>query len=429
VESAASGLLTGLETARELSGQPPADFPRKRRSARWRFMSAAACGRLSAMNINFGIISPLEYKVRARETKTRPYRSAHSKLLAGMQRGYQLKIIIDGMGGDNAPDEIVKGAAEACEELGVEIILTGKGRICSGSSKMGWKELPKGMQIANATEEIAMDEDPVAAIREKKDSSLSVGLSMLRDGYGDAFVSAGSTARAQRGDADRQKESGGSAALHWRPCCRHGKGRPAHRLRGQRRVHAGIPAAVCLHGDLLCRTGDEDHPPRVGLLISARSASGRICRSTLRAAGSRGEGRSVNFIGNVESKGVMQGECDVVVADGYTGNIMLKAVEGTASFLIREIKNVFMASAGTKLAALMVKKRFAELKERMDADRVGGTALLGISKPVIKAHGSSNAAALKGAVRQAVRSVEAAVAQDIENNIDRMKIPDPTDKI
>ena len=170
--------------------------------------------------------------------------------------------------------------------------------------------------------------------------------------------------------------------------------------------------------------------PRVGLLnIGTERIKGTDLQieayNLLEAAAKDG---SINFIGNIESKSVMFGECDVVVTDGYTGNILLKSVEGTASFLMREIKNILMKNALTKFAALLIKKHLKVLKERMDADKVGGTALLGIAKPVIKAHGSSNAAALKNAVFQAMTAVSAGIAEDIQNNIERMKIEEKVEK-
>jgi glycerol-3-phosphate acyltransferase PlsX len=336
------------------------------------------------------------------------------------------------MGGDNAPNEIVKGAVEACEEFGIEVILTGKGEdILRALEKLGRKELPKGMEIANATEVIAMDEDPVTAIREKKDSSMSVGLAMLRDGHGDAFISAGSTGALLSGATLIVK-----------------------RIRGIRRAALAPVLPVTEKGVLLidCGANAECTPeyllqfaymgafyaervmriakPRVGLLnIGTERIKGTELQiaayDLLEAAAKDG---SITFVGNVESKSVLLGECDVVVADGYTGNILLKAVEGTALFFLREVKSVFMTNAVTKLAALLTKRHFIGLKERMDADKIGGTALLGISKPVIKAHGSSKAGAVKGAVRQAMKSVEASVTEDILSNIERMKIPDSADK-
>lgn len=343
-----------------------------------------------------------------------------------------MKIIVDAMGGDNAPYEIVKGAIQACEAYDVEIILTGKGEdILRSLEKMGRKELPRGIEIAHASEVVEMCEDPVAAIREKKDSSMAVGLAMLRDGAADAMVSAGSTGALLTGATLIVK-----------------------RIRGIRRAALAPVIPVTEKGLLLidCGANTECTPeyllqfafmgsfyaesvlkinkPRVGLLnIGTERIKGTPLQleayNLLEEASRDG---AINFIGNIESKSIMQGECDVVVSDGYTGNILLKSIEGTASFLMREIKQAFMKNALTKLAALLMKKQFTALKERMDADKVGGTALLGISKTVVKAHGSSNADALKSAVWQAIRTVNASVADDIQNNIERMKVAESVEK-
>lgn len=344
-----------------------------------------------------------------------------------------MKIIVDAMGGDHAPDEIVKGAIQACEAYDVEIILTGRGEdILRSLEKMGRKELPRGIEIAHASEVIEMCEDPVAAIREKKDSSMAVGLAMLRDGAADAMVSAGSTGALITG-----------ATLIIK------------RIRGIRRAALAPVLPVTEKGVLLidCGANSECTPeyllqfafmgsfyaesvlkinkPRVGLLnIGTERIKGTPLQiEAYRLLEEASRDGAFNFIGNIESKSVMLGECDVVVADGYTGNILLKSIEGTASFLMREVKQAFIKNALTKFAALLVKKHFAALKERMDADKVGGTALIGISKTVVKAHGSSNADALKSAVGQAIRTVNASVADDIQKNIERMKVAEPAEKI
>ncbi len=343
-----------------------------------------------------------------------------------------MKIIVDAMGGDNAPDEIVKGAVEACQAYNVELILTGKVEtILRSLEKMGLKELPKCIQVANASEVVAMCDDPVAAAREKKDSSMSVGLRMLRDGNGDAFVSAGST-----------------GALLTASTLTVG------RVKGIRRAALAPVLPVTEKGAVLidCGANAECTPeyllqfafmgafyadrvlkidkPRIGLLNigTEENKGGELQRAAHALLTEAAQGGAFNFVGNVESKGAMLGECDVIVADGYTGNILLKAIEGTAAFIMREIKASFMKNALTKLAALMVKGEFSSLKARLNADSVGGTALLGIAKPVIKAHGSSNAASIKNAIRQAVASVDAAVADDIRANIDRMKVTDISEK-
>jgi glycerol-3-phosphate acyltransferase PlsX len=344
-----------------------------------------------------------------------------------------LKIIVDAMGGDNAPDEIVKGAIEACESMGIEIILTGRGEeILRSLEKMGRKELPKGIEIAHASEVISMEEDPVAAVREKKNSSMVVGLNMLRDGVGDAMVSAGSTGALLSGSTVIVKRIRGIRRAALAPVLPFGD-------KGVVLIDCGANAECtpeyllqfAFMGSFYAERVLKIEKPRVGLLnIGTERSKGMQLQvdayALLEEAAKDG---SILFVGNVESKSVMTGECDVVVADGYTGNILLKAMEGTATFLFRELKGVFMKNALTKLAALLVKKHLGSVKERMDADKIGGTALLGISKPVIKAHGSSKAAALRSAVFQAVRTVNAHIADDITSNMDRMKIEEKTEKI
>ena len=343
-----------------------------------------------------------------------------------------MKIIVDAMGGDHAPDEIVKGAIDACQTWGIEIILTGRGEdILRSLEKMGRKELPRGIEVAHASEVISMDEDPVTAIREKKDSSLAVGLAMLRDGAGDAFVSAGSTGALLSGSTLIVKRIRGIRRAALAPVLPFGE-------KGVVLIDCGANAEstpeyllqFAYMGSFYAERVLKIEKPRVGLLnIGTENIKGTQLQidayGLLEAASKDG---SIDFVGNVESKGVMVGECDVLVADGYTGNILLKAMEGTASFLMRELKGVFMKNTLTKLAALIVKKHLGSLRERMDADKIGGTALLGIAKPVIKAHGSSNAAALKNAVFQAIRTVDARLADDIAANIERMKIEEKAEK-
>ena len=344
-----------------------------------------------------------------------------------------MKIIVDAMGGDNAPDEIVKGAIDACETLGIEIILTGKGEeILRSLEKMGRKELPKGIEIAHASEVITMEEDPVAAIREKKDSSMVVGLNMLRDGVGDAMVSAGSTGALLSGSTLIVKRIRGIRRAALAPVLPFGE-------KGIVLLDCGANAECtpeyllqfAYMGSFYAERVLQMQKPRVGLLNigTERSKGGQLQTDAFALLEEASKDGSILFIGNVESKGIMTGDCDVLVTDGYTGNILLKAVEGTATFLFRELKGVFLKNTLTKLAALLVKKHLNAVKERLDADKIGGTALLGISKPVIKAHGSSKAAALKSAISQAVRTVNAHIADDITENIDRMKIEEKTEKI
>lgn len=343
-----------------------------------------------------------------------------------------MKIIVDAMGGDNAPDEIVKGAVLACEEYKVDIILTGRGEdILRSLEKMGRKELPRGIEIAHAGDVITMEEDPVTAVREKKDSSMCVGLAMLRDGHGDAMVSAGSTGALLSGSTLLVKRIRGIRRAALAPVLPFNE-------KGLIIIDCGANAECtpeyllqfAYMGSFYAERVLKISKPRIGLLnIGTERIKGTELQieayNLLEEASKDG---SINFVGNVESKSVMQDVCDVVVTDGYTGNIFLKSIEGTASFLMREIKKVFLKNAVTKLAALLIKRNFVELKERMDADKIGGTALLGIAKPVVKAHGSSNAGALKSAIYQAICTVNAGITDDIQKNIEHMKIAEPTEK-
>lgn len=343
-----------------------------------------------------------------------------------------MRIIVDAMGGDNAPDEIVKGAVAAASEYGVDIVLVGQvEKILKSLENMGIKELPKGIEIANAKDVIDMDEDPVTAIRDKKDASMTVGLTMLRDGKGDAMVSAGSTGALLTGATLIIKRIRGIRRAALAPVI------PVND-KGLIIIDCGANAECtpeyllqfAFMGTFYAERVLKIEKPRIGLLnIGTERIKGTDLQieayNLLEAASQDG---AINFIGNVESKGVLNNACDVVVCDGYTGNILLKAIEGTAAFLMREIKGVFMKGTLTKLAALLIKKDFVALKDRMDADKVGGTALLGIAKPVVKAHGSSNADALKYAVSQAISTVKAGIADDIQKNIERMKIAEPAEK-
>ncbi len=332
-----------------------------------------------------------------------------------------MKIIVDAMGGDNAPFEIVKGAVMAAKELDTHIILTGRvEEILRCIEKLGLKDLPGGVEIANATEVIEMDEEPVMAYRKKKDSSMTVGLNMLRDGQGDAMVSAGSTGALLSGATLVVKRIPGVKRAALAPILPNAAG-------GVMLIDCGANVE-CTPQYLLqfaymgaCYTefvrGVKS--PRIGLLNNGteKTKGTQLQIDTYELLEEARTAGKLNFIGNVEAKDVMHGVCDVVVCDGYSGNVLLKATEGAASFVMKEIKKTLTSSFKTKMAALLVRKEVYDLKERMSADKIGGTALLGISKPVIKAHGSSNAAAIKSAIRQAIDAANSNMAEILQKNI------------
>lgn len=336
-----------------------------------------------------------------------------------------MKIIVDAMGGDNAPLAIVQGALEAHKQDGASVILVGRmAEILKAVEASGEKTLPSGVEIRDASEVVEISDDPATAFKRKKDSSLTVGLRLLKDGEGDAFVSAGSTGALLAG-----------ATL------------VVKRIRGVRRAAMGPVIPTAEGRAVLCDCGAnaECTPeyllqfaylgsyyakrmmgverPRVALLnIGAEAEKGDQLRqeahALLRAAGEAGR---IHFVGNLEASEAMLGGADVLVADGFTGNIMLKSLEGTAKFLLKELKKVFLSSAKTKIAAGLVKGNLAEMKKLLDPSEVGGTPFLGISKPVIKAHGSSDTRAVRNAILRAREYAASGFIADVEENIELMK--------
>ena len=340
-----------------------------------------------------------------------------------------MKIIVDAMGGDNAPQAPVMGAIQAGKEYGVEIILVGRSEeILKVLSDNGISDLPAGVEVAYASEVVEMCDDPATAFRKKKDSSLTVGLTLLKEGAGDAFVSAGSTGALLSGATLVTKRIKGIRRAALAPVVPTGNGGAVLIDCG---ANAECPPEYLLQfaymGSYYAEKVLGRPNPKVGLLnIGAEPSKGTSLQTAvypmLEEAGRAGR---VNFTGNVEAREAVEGAVDVIVADGYSGNIFLKTMEGTGLFLALEIKKMFKKSARTKLAALMVSDGLKEFKKLMSADEVGGTALLGIAKPVIKAHGSSDAYAIQNAVRQAKQYIEAGIIQSIEENIDVMRLAAP----
>ena len=334
-----------------------------------------------------------------------------------------MRIIIDAMGGDNAPVEIVKGAlAAAAKRPDVEMVLVGREEAVRAA--MG-QQTPANVTVVNATEVIEICDDPATAFKKKKDSSITVGLNMLKNGEGDAFVSAGSTGALLSAATLVVKRIKGIRRAAMCPVIPTAAGQAVL-------IDCGANAECTVEylvqfaylGSFYASHVLGIKNPRVGLLnIGAEPSKGDSLRletwPVLQAAGERGE---INFIGNIEAKEAIKGGCDVIVADGYSGNIMLKTIEGVGSYLGGEVKKLFLQSAKTKIAGLLVQSGLKAFKAQLDPDRVGGTAFLGISKPVIKAHGSSGAYAIENAVYQAVRVAESAIIAEIEANVDKMKV-------
>ena len=340
-----------------------------------------------------------------------------------------MKIIVDAMGGDNAPQAPVMGAVEANREYGVGVILVGRGEtILKVLEDNGIQELPAGVEIAHASEVVEMCDNPATAFREKKDSSLTVGLNLLKSGEGDAFVSAGSTGALLSGATLVVKRIRGIRRAALAPVVPTGNGGAVLIDCG---ANAECPPEYLLQfaymGSYYAEHVLGRPEPRVGLLnIGVEPSKGTSLQTAvypmLVEAGKAGR---INFVGNVEAREAVEGAVDVIVCDGYSGNIFLKTMEGTGLYLVRELKGVFTKNLLTKLAAVLVSGGLKQMKKLLSSGEVGGTALVGISKPVIKAHGSSDAYAIKNAVRQAKQYVSSGIIESITENVDVMRLDPP----
>lgn len=333
-----------------------------------------------------------------------------------------MRIIIDAMGGDNAPEEIVKGAVRAKRELGVDVTLVGiEERVRECLAAEGCNDI----DVVNATEVVTMEDDPSTAIRRKKDSSMAVALNLLRDGAGDAVVSAGSTGALLTGATLTVKRIRGIRRAALAPVLPAGE-------HGVMLIDCGANVECTAEyllqfafmGSFYARKLMGCEAPRVGLLnVGTEDTKGGALQhqafALLKKAGDEGR---INFVGNVEGTDVFAGKAEVVVTDGFTGNVLLKTTEGVIKFMMGALKGVFYKSTVNKLAAAVLKGDLKEMKKSMDVNEVGGTALIGISKPVVKAHGSSNAASIFAAVRQAIAFAGSGLISDINANIEYMKI-------
>ena len=337
-----------------------------------------------------------------------------------------MKIIVDAMGGDNAPLEIVKGALQGRARWGVDIVLTGDAaQILRALEECGEKTVPQGVEIANATQTVEMCDDPATVFRHKKDTSMGVGLTMLRDGKADALVSAGSTGALLTGATLITKRVRGIRRAAMAPVIPTTTGRAVL-------IDCGANAECTPEylvqfaylGNFYAKRVLGIGTPRVGLLnIGAEDSKGTDLQKQtlvrLREADAAGH---LHFIGNIEAKEAIKGGCDVIVTDGFSGNILLKTMEGVGSFAGSALKGMFKKNLLTKLAALAVMPGLRDFKAQLDPNQVGGTAFIGISKPVIKAHGASNAEAIENAVGQAKQFAQSGLVADIEANIDLMRV-------
>lgn len=325
-----------------------------------------------------------------------------------------MNILIDAFGGDHAPLEVIQGAVRAVQELGVTVTLVGAEnqiRQCAEEHHLSLD----GLQILHAPTVFDIHEEPSTLLKQHADSSMAVGMQALHDGNGDAFVSAGSTGALLMGATFLVK-----------------------RIRGVKRAALApiLPTATTPFMLLDAGANNDCRPemlvqfaimgsaymqnvmhvdkPRVALLnVGAEETKGRELEleSYVQLAQA-----PVNFIGNIEARELPAGAADVVVTDGFTGNVALKLYEGMGKFMAHQMKGNLFAGVAGKLAALLILPKIKALTKKMDYKAVGGAVMLGVQKPVIKAHGSSDGTAFFNAIRQAKDCVAGNVVQTIAEN-------------
>ncbi len=329
-----------------------------------------------------------------------------------------MKIAVDAFGGDKAPLEVLKGAAAAVKEYGVYVILTGdRGKIekCAEENEIDIS----GIEIAHTEGVFDMHDKPTEILRSKKDTSLGLALRLVADGEADALVSAGSTGAIVAGATFMIKRIKGikrpaigtvlpskTRKFMLMDCGANAECRP------EMLNQFGIMASVYL------KNVERVENPEIGLLnIGTEDTKGTPLQLE---AYKLLQSSPINFIGNIEARDIPAGICDAVIADGFTGNVALKLYEGVAMNLMKMLKGVFLTNIKTKLAYLLAKKPMTGLKRFADYGDIGGAPLLGVKKPVIKAHGGSDANAFKNAIRQAKLCVENNVMEKISADISKL---------
>ena len=331
-----------------------------------------------------------------------------------------MKIIVDAFGGDNAPLEVIKGTAAAAEKLNVDIILTGNEKIIRKTAAQNKINLER-TEIIHTDSVIDIHDEPTSILKSNKNCSMAVGLKALADGKGDAFVSAGSTGALVVGSTFIAKRLKGIKRPALAPLLPTEKGFMMLMdgganvdCRPEMLMQFGIMGSCYMEKVMGIKS------PRVGLInVGAEETKGRDLEleayKLLSAA-------PINFGGNLEARALTDGEFDVAVSDGFTGNVALKLYEGLGSMFAGEIKSMMTSGITSKLAALLLMDKLKAFKKKFDYKEVGGAVLMGISRPVIKAHGSSDSRAFFNAVRQAKKCVKGDFVGEISRSLENTPI-------
>lgn len=328
-----------------------------------------------------------------------------------------MKIIIDAMGGDNAPKDIISATAKAVDQLGIEIILVGKEEVIKSElQKYNVKNISK-IIIHNAQEVISNDDAPAMAIKSKKDSSMVVGLNLLKDGLGDAFISAGNTGALMAGALLIVKRIEGVDRPALAPVIPTENG-PAVLIDGGSNVDCKpinlLQFAVM--GSIYAKKAIKINNPKVGIVnIGSEEKKGN--ELTKESHELFKNANNLNFIGNIEGREVPEGKADVIVCDGFVGNVILKLMEGMGSTIIKLLKQEISKSIVTKIGGLIAKPALTGLKKKMDYKEYGGALLVGVNGSVIKAHGSSNDTLFFNTIEQAKNIVESGLVGEVREEI------------
>lgn len=332
-----------------------------------------------------------------------------------------MRIVIDGFGGDNAPDEILKGAAWAVRDLGIEVIVTGDVSVLEARMK-ALDINDNGITFEPAEGIITTEDSPKSVVKEKSNTSMGRAFYLLSEGKADAAISAGSTAAIVVGGTLIEKRIKGvkrTALVPLMPCL---GGAKYAVIDGGANLDCRPEMLLqfAILGSCFMKTTYGIENPRVGLLnIGSEEEKGRELEHETKKLL---EKAPVNFVGYVEARDVPLGAVDVLVTDGFTGNVYLKACEGMGALMKNALKDIFYANLKTKIGALCVKSKLSDFLKQVDYKEIGGSPLLGTAKPVFKAHGSSDAKAFFGAFRQAKLFVERNAVDEMTKAIASLSI-------
>ena len=338
-----------------------------------------------------------------------------------------MKILLDAMGGDNAPDATIKGAIRAVNEVEAEIVLIGKEEVINqrvkelyGKGKIS--DINSRLSIRNATETIEMEDIPTQAIKHKKDSSMVVGFNMLKEGEGDVFISAGNSGALLTGATLLVGRIKGIDRPAIAPLL------PSYR-KSVMLMDAGANTnckpinlfQFAQMSTIYLRNNFGIERPRVGLLnIGTEETKGNdLVKESYQLLKEKSEEAGINFIGNIEGRDCFTGDVDVIITDGFTGNVLLKTIEGFGKLVKRNLKESLMQNLISKIGAIPALPGIKRFSKTMDYKQYGGALFLGVKKPVVKAHGSSDDFLFYFTIKQAENFVKSGAVEKMREEFEK----------